>query len=181
MDFDLTQIYSGGTANVDLSGVFTISDDYGLSNNEVKTELIGSISKVSDKFVLEATLSAEIERCCDLCLEPLKFTFKCDLKETFVDLSSRGTSNISSENSIDNDFEDDVWPVISKMIDLKPVVLSAFYLNLPSKTVCNEQCKGLCSICGHNLNFGECGCEAYDPRKEKIYEGLRSLFQDKEV
>ena len=38
-------------------------------------------------------------------------------------------------------------------------------LNLDSKLLCREDCKGLCSRCGKNLNLGPCDCRKEpDPR-----------------
>ena len=49
-------------------------------------------------------------------------------------------------------------------------------LELPSKMLCQEDCRGLCPICGKDLNEGPCGCEhdTTDPR----WDALKSLFQD---
>jgi uncharacterized protein len=53
-----------------------------------------------------------------------------------------------------------------KTIDLDPIVREQVLLALPMYVVCKEECRGLCSICGQNLNEKECGCErkAVDPR-----------------
>lgn len=42
--------------------------------------------------------------------------------------------------------------------------------NWPAKILCKEDCKGLCLICGKNLNEGECGCDRFvpDPRMAAI-------------
>jgi uncharacterized protein len=39
-------------------------------------------------------------------------------------------------------------------------------LALPSRRLCREECKGLCPVCGADLNAGECACEpgGTDPR-----------------
>jgi uncharacterized protein len=40
-----------------------------------------------------------------------------------------------------------------------------FILNMPSKTLCREDCRGLCSGCGVNLNYEKCRCKKeVDPR-----------------
>ncbi|ABB39223.1 protein of unknown function DUF177 [Oleidesulfovibrio alaskensis G20] len=41
-----------------------------------------------------------------------------------------------------------------------------FIVSLPAKPLCASGCKGLCPVCGKNLNDGKCGCdtEQYDPR-----------------
>jgi uncharacterized protein len=45
-----------------------------------------------------------------------------------------------------------------------------FYLALPMKPLCREDCKGLCPICGVNRNRETCSCrsEWVDPRMEAL-------------
>ena len=49
---------------------------------------------------------------------------------------------------------------------LEDVVREQVLLTLPGRTLCKEDCKGLCAQCGQNLNEGSCGChsEVRDPR-----------------
>ena len=53
-------------------------------------------------------------------------------------------------------------------LELDDVVISDIFLSLPSKNLCRDDCKGLCQICGQNLNNGECSCDKRqtDPRLE---------------
>ena len=58
-------------------------------------------------------------------------------------------------------------------IDLCPLIREQLLLALPTRPLCQEDCRGLCPHCGINLNHGACGCrvETVDPR----LEALRSL------
>ena len=60
-----------------------------------------------------------------------------------------------------------------KVIDLDPIVREQVLLALPAYPVCNEGCKGLCPVCGANLNERECGCDRHvpDPR----WAGLKNV------
>ncbi len=51
-------------------------------------------------------------------------------------------------------------------LDVGEVADALFFLNLPSKHICREDCKGLCQKCGKNFNEGKCQCEEknIDPR-----------------
>ena len=53
-----------------------------------------------------------------------------------------------------------------KTIDLDPIVREQVLLALPMHAVCREDCRGLCGMCGQNLNEAACGCESrrVDPR-----------------
>ena len=45
-------------------------------------------------------------------------------------------------------------------------------LYLPMKVLCKDDCKGICSRCGANLNKGDCGCDTWvpDPRMAAIQD-----------
>ena len=44
-------------------------------------------------------------------------------------------------------------------IDLDPYVCEEVVLNIPIKALCGEACKGICPVCGQNLNKEDCGCD----------------------
>jgi len=62
-------------------------------------------------------------------------------------------------------------------IDLEDEFRQLFILDLPVKTVCSEDCKGLCSQCGADLNNGCCSCEK--KADEGRWETLRVLLKKK--
>jgi uncharacterized protein len=51
-------------------------------------------------------------------------------------------------------------------IDLNELLREQFYLELPMKPLCGDECRGLCPQCGTNLNTATCSCAAQqvDPR-----------------
>jgi uncharacterized protein len=54
-------------------------------------------------------------------------------------------------------------------LDLRPVVREQWLLNVPSYAVCRDECKGLCSTCGKDLNEGPCACpESRDARWDAL-------------
>jgi len=44
-------------------------------------------------------------------------------------------------------------------IDLEPEIVEQVMLEVPYKPLCSEECRGLCTECGADLNAGECGCD----------------------
>ena len=43
-------------------------------------------------------------------------------------------------------------------VDLTPLIREQMLLALPTRPLCREDCRGLCTRCGANLNEGDCGC-----------------------
>jgi len=62
-------------------------------------------------------------------------------------------------------------------IDLSPLVREYMLLDIPIKPLCSTDCKGLCPVCGENLNETQCGhtTESIDPRLAV----LKSLLENK--
>lgn len=62
--------------------------------------------------------------------------------------------------------EDDAYDVTGTDVRLEPMLRDALALALPLNPVCDPDCKGLCAVCGRDLNYGTCECriEEADPR-----------------
>ncbi len=60
-------------------------------------------------------------------------------------------------------------------IDITPDVVQALSLALPMKPLCRPDCRGLCPVCGQNLNERSCSCETQtvDPRWAALQEFAR--------
>jgi uncharacterized protein len=63
-------------------------------------------------------------------------------------------------------------------IDLTPIIRDYTVLDIPISQVCKPECKGLCPVCGTNLNEEDCGHrqESIDPRMA----GLKALLEESE-
>jgi uncharacterized protein len=125
-------------------------------------ELAFDIFKDKDKFRLEGRVTSTLELPCGRCLEayPLAVDAAFDLR-----YQPRSTNTGEGEQSVE---EDDLTTAFydNEEIDLGQLVREQFYLALPMKPLCRDECKGLCPQCGTNLNRGTCGCspEWQDPR-----------------
>ncbi len=67
------------------------------------------------------------------------------------------------------------YELLSEKIDLDKAVIDNIVLKLPTKLLCKPDCKGLCSICGGNLNEVKCNCNdlKIDPRFEKLKQLIK--------
>ena len=70
--------------------------------------------------------------------------------------------------------ENDAFLEVPNMrLNLDELVEEDVNLALPTKYLCNDECKGLCPMCGRNLNEGQCDCKApVDPRMEALLKLL---------
>jgi uncharacterized protein len=63
------------------------------------------------------------------------------------------------------------------VVDVLPSLMVALVLEAPFAPVHDEECAGLCSTCGADLNAGRCGC-ADDTRDDNPFSVLGTLLAD---
>ncbi len=125
-------------------------------------ELDFDIHKDKAKFRLDGTLRTELELPCSRCLEPFRLPVEAPFDLTYLPASEMSTEHereLQDEDVETSYYRDD-------QIDLNELMREQFYLTLPMKPLCREDCKGLCPQCGTNLNTGTCECATawVDPR-----------------
>lgn len=150
---DVKPIYSGAQKELDFSFEMPTCD-FDFSDIEFLTpvNVFGKIrSKATGKgenegyVELTLTVSADIKASCARCLE--------DVLEKLEYTKVYGlTTSIVSQDS-----EDYITTENSKL-DALELSRTLFILNVPMRFLCSEDCKGICSECGRNLNLGECDC-----------------------
>lgn len=76
--------------------------------------------------------------------------------------------------SIEGEDSDTIITVPDMKLDVDELVYSEVILDFPYKHLCSENCKGVCSRCGKNLNRESCNCnkKEIDPRLEKLAQLL---------
>lgn len=116
--------------------------------------------------VLELDLTAEtvLDAVCDRCgkefSQEKSVPFSCMLAE-----------------ALENGENDEIVLLEDGKVDLGDLAQTAFILGMDTKTLCSEDCKGLCPRCGADLNLGPCSCtKEVDPRLAV----LAKLLENKE-
>jgi uncharacterized protein len=120
------------------------------------------IEKDKQQFRLLGRVKTVLELPCSRCLEP--FTIAVDAP---FDLRYHPHAENTGEG--EREIEDDDLTTAfydNDEIDLGQLMAEQFYLALPMKPLCAESCRGLCPVCGTNLNRGTCSCthQWEDPR-----------------
>jgi uncharacterized protein len=125
-----------------------------------KIHLLGEIENLSGVLYFNGCIEYEYGVQCSRCLKDLEREQIIDVEGTF---SSAGSQS---------EKEDYIYK--GKELDFSRFVADNVLLNIDSKYLCEESCKGLCSSCGKNLNLEECSCkdDHIDPRFEKLKDLL---------
>jgi uncharacterized protein len=131
----------------------------------------GTVVRMGSRIVLDAHVDCKINVACSRCLG--EFDLPVDAR--FGLIFHRGDrAHLPEDVDVDDDFIL-LTEASEKLYDIFPRVREAVILELPIRFLCREECRGLCSRCGANLNEGDCNCEAEsgDPRWGPLKKLLR--------
>jgi uncharacterized protein len=115
---------------------------------------------------LRGKWSGEFEVPCARCVEPVSMPLKGDYDLIFRPI---GADAGAPERSI-SAVETEIGYYQKDSLLLEDVLREQVLLSLPVRTLCKEDCKGLCPRCGENRNSQACSCDEgpSDPRWEAL-------------
>lgn len=115
----------------------------------------GMIYPAGDGYMLDSTLKLIITDICDRCLEKFEESFD---ERIILEIVKSKTQDDDKEVEL-SDEDLGFYVVEESFIDLEHIVMQESVLLRPVKRLCGQQCKGICSGCGANLNIESCKCE----------------------
>lgn len=127
-----------------------------------------NIQKSGDEFYCQGDARAKVKLTCARCLGE----FDQDLENSTDFIICSSEWHQANRDAVDN--EDYVYFKGSDLqADLTDIVRQTIITAISLKPLCSDDCRGLCSQCGINLNEKSCDCDKgrTDPR----WEGLRKL------
>ena len=135
----------------------------GTLESEVNLRRLGR--RVLIRGSVAGTMDLECSRCLDTFPFPFNTAFETYL-ETAVERRTEAEKELAREDL-------DVQSLRDGSVDLRDIIAEQVHLAVPYKALCGEECRGLCSRCGVDLNGGDCSCEeaGSDPR----WDALRDL------
>ncbi len=114
----------------------------------------GTVRNTAGVLVMKGTVRTRIHGVCDRCAGEFQRDVSFPIDAVLV-----------TELSSEEDEDENIFPLVGDSADLEEIVRTVFVLNLDSKLLCREDCKGICPRCGKNLNLGKCDCRKEpDPR-----------------
>ena len=123
----------------------------------------GEVRNTAGAITLTGELVALMRCVCDRCGDVFE-------TEKRMALSVPLAADLTDEENAD------IFPIEENAIDLTEVLETVFLLDLETKFLCREDCKGLCDRCGANLNRGPCNCgPEVDPRMAVLGQLLDNI------
>ncbi len=159
---DLKKLFDGTVDAVDFSveadGLDFIED---VLSGSAKAS--GVITNRSGVVLLNGVITPDIRVSCARCGKEFSYSEPIALEAKITD-------------KLANKDEDEFILLTDFSLDIDELVRSTLILEMPSRFLCREDCKGLCPKCGCDLNEGSCSCELVerDPR----WDVLKDYFGD---
>lgn len=112
----------------------------------------GRVRNSADLLELSMTVQTTLDAVCDRCGKE----FRQDREIAFTCLLAE---------ELQNEENDEIVLLEDGKVDVEDLARTALILGMDTKTLCSEDCKGLCPRCGADLNLGPCSCKREtDPR-----------------
>jgi uncharacterized protein len=113
---------------------------------ELVSEMLGEIR-------ISGHLQVEMEADCDRCLEPAGYPVESDFELVYRPIEE----GLGEEHPVDPD-EAEMGFYEGNGVELSDTLREYVLLALPMQRLCQENCKGICPVCGQNRNQQACGC-----------------------
>lgn len=121
----------------------------------------GMVRNMAGAMLLNARLSTVLSLACDRCAKPFEQEKTVEY-ETLLDFE---LANGESDDIVLLDKEGE--------LELDPLMQEIFLLEMDTKNLCSQDCKGLCPGCGVDLNTQSCRCKReVDSRLAKLAQLL---------
>ena len=134
--------------SMDLSG----EDFFGERPITRPVRVEGTVKNIAGMLVLEGEAVSLLDCVCDRCMAPFR-------KEKSVRLYALLAERLEGEE------DEDMVLLEDGEVDLGDLAYTAYVLDMDTKFLCSEDCKGLCPGCGVDLNRETCRCrKPVDPR-----------------
>ena len=134
------------------------------------------VKSVQDQIILEGKYQTKLTATSDLCLVPVPLEFDGEfelrLQPSYEEEGVAGDLELSLDMT-------DVDYYNGDEVKLGQYFEDQVSLDLPTKTICQPDCKGLCPVCGVDLNKNQCECP--DAGANRPFAQLLSLSKPQSV
>lgn len=132
-----------------------------------------SVRKIEGRVIVEGRIASWARLVCSRCLDSFESPVEADVSVEYVE----GPKAAVKEDVV-NDDDVDVSYYTHPTVDLADDLRQLLLLASPAYPLCGETCKGLCPVCGENLNTSGCKCMALEGSETyRPFEGLGKLLR----
>lgn len=123
-----------------------------LGNPETPIEVELKVHQQGEDLLVQGELRTVLSLVCDRCLGNSSPSIEGKFSVWLV-------AGVLPESN-DGEEERILFPAHQKEVDISDMISRTIYLEFPQKTLCRDDCQGLCPICGIDLNQQTCECKS---------------------
>ncbi len=159
---DLKKLLDGSVPSIE----FNVSlDDCEFVDDSVSgsVKAKGIITNHSGVVLLSGEILPHLSVSCGRCGKEFNYSAPIPLQAKITD-------------KLANEDEDEFLLMTDNTVDEEALVRDSLILELPSRFLCREDCKGLCEICGSDLNVAQCNCQTKE--RDSRWDVLKDYFSE---
>ena len=136
----------------------------------------GRVERAGMDMRVRGEVKAKLVAVCDRCLNEVAIPIAAPFDLIYLP-EDPGAGQTGETELHERDLDLAVYE--NDQINLDDLVLEQLELNLPARVLCREDCQGLCSECGADLNAEQCRCEKpIDPRWQALADLKKQAEQE---
>ena len=158
MYLELDAVFNNDGESLQIDYEFSLDDE----NIVTPVKVDGTVFNKTGIVRMQAQAKFDYSTSCAKCNKPLLRHAKIPVQHTLL----------THADSEDND----EFIVLDGMrLQLDELISEDIYLSIPTRFLCKDDCKGLCPLCGQDLNVGECSCST---PADSRWDSLKDLFNE---
>jgi uncharacterized protein len=127
-----------------------------ICNDKIRGSL--EAARAGDIIEVNGHLGTTVTMPCSRCLMPVTESLDIPVMLCYAEAEADGVNATGGEVELQRE-DLGLIPFTGPEIDMRPDLEQEILMALPQRPLCNESCKGLCPVCGCNLNQDGCDCD----------------------
>ncbi len=121
----------------------------------IETTGYAELSQALMEIRIKGSLNTRMEVACDRCLEPAVFPIDTQFDLAYLPAAAMPQRDeVAVERAVA-----EIGFYEGTGLELGDVIREQILLALPMQRTCQEDCKGICPVCGQNRNLTSCACQ----------------------
>jgi len=165
MQLDLKQVFQQESMQMPIEAEFDFSAEeiYGAYPFTRPVHAEGVVENQSAVVRLRYRATVEYKRECDRCLDEATAEYVYEFEHILAAVEERKGGASGESELLLEDRSDELVFVPDFRLDFEELVREDIVLEVPTRFLCRQECKGLCPKCGCNLNHSQCDCDLSEP------------------
>ena len=171
MKLDIISILKNNGGSISINKKETLEDlesDLGAISFTSPVDFSGTVTNNNGTLSLKGLAKVNYNTVCDRCGEKIEKELVVTIDEDIIERSQTEDEGVESS-------DDDRFTFSGNMLELDRILADCLITSLPMSHICQEDCSGLCPLCGAKMKGEHCDCEQTGSVDSR-FEALKGFF-----